>query len=423
LKLLNYTLSYLSVALLFVIGAWAFIFYINMLDEIYDSIDDGLENSKLLIINKVQSDSSLLRKTDFLESNYAIQKISPKNAFGFRDVYFDSTLYMQNERDYEPVRILKTAFRTADERYYQLIVVSSMVEEDDLIEDLLYSVIVLYAILLISILLINNLLLKKLWRPFYDTLDKLKKFNLDGHIKNFKGAKSKVSEFNILNDTITSLLQRTIRTFTSQKQFIENAAHELQTPLAISINKLELLIERDSFSDGQMEELVSIAQTLERLTRLNKTLLLLSRIENRQFPEADSIRFNELAERVVAQFSDFSEFKSVSVSIYHEGTLIQKMNPDLAEILLSNLVKNAITHNRENGSVVMKIGPSSISIENSSALPALDEKKVFERFHKNSIEKTSTGLGLSIVRSIADYYGLKVNYKYDRVHLFSIQFS
>ena len=424
MKLLNYTLSYLSVVLLAVIGVWAFIFYVNMLDEIYDSIDDGLENSKLLIINKVASDSSLLYKTDFLESNYAIHKIAEEKAHGFRDVYFDSAFYMENEKDFEPVRILKTAFRTTDGAYYQLMVASSMVEEDDLIEDLLYSVINLYLIVMVSILIINNFLLKKLWRPFYDTLDRLKRFNLDSNTKSFKTERSNVNEFNALNDTLTSLLERTIKTFSSQKQFIENAAHELQTPLAISINKLELLIEKNALPDSQMQELASIAKSLERLTKLNKTLLLLSKIDNRQFPDEQSVNFNELATHVVEQFSDFAEFKSVKITIKQEGQgrLIYKMNAELAEILLSNLVKNAITHNHEGGTVVVTINSNSLSVVNTSEAPALDKAKVFERFYKNSHEKTSTGLGLAIVKSIADYYGLVIAYTYDKVHIFSVQF-
>jgi signal transduction histidine kinase len=426
LKLLNYTLSYLSVALLAVMGVWAFIFYLNMLDEIYDSIDDGLENSKLLVINKVTSDTSLLYKTDFLESNYAIHKVDEIKARDFRDVYFDSTFYMQNEKDYEPVRILKTAFRAHDGAYYQLMVASSMVEEDDLIEDLLYSVISLYLIVMVSILLINNFLLKTLWQPFYDTLERLKHFNLDGQTKDFKTARSTVNEFNALNDTITALLERTVKTFSNQKQFIENAAHELQTPLAISINKLELLIEKNALPDIQMQELASIAKSLERLAKLNKTLLLLSKIDNRQFPDEQPVNFNELSTHVANQFSDFAEFKSVKVTIRQEGDggrLIYPMNAELAEILLSNLLRNAITHNHEGGAVVVTIKSSLLSIVNTSDAPALDNAKVFERFYKNSSEKASTGLGLAIVKSIADYYGLRIAYTYNKAHIFSVQFN
>jgi signal transduction histidine kinase len=421
LKLLNHTLSYLAVALLLVIGVWALIFYFNMLDEIYDSIDDGLANSKILVIQKVHEDSTLIHKTDFLESNYAIREIPSERAHDFKDQYFDSALYMQNENDYEPVRILRTAFRR-QAKYYELQIVSSMVEEDDLIEDLVYALIWLYVFLLGSILMINNVLLKKIWKPFYKLLDNLKTFKL-GSRERFDPVKTNVDEFNSLNETIESLLQRTITTFNNQKHFIENAAHELQTPLAISLNKLELLNETENISEDQMKEVGSVIQSLERLTRLNKTLLLLSKIENRQFPEEMLVDFNALADRLTAAFSDVAEFKDVRLSTIHEGKLTQKMNPDLAEILFSNLIKNAIVHNYPGGVVAVKMTNATASVENSSKSAALDEKQIFQRFYKNSDTNTSTGLGLAIVKSILDYYGFKVTYSFAGAHLFTINFS
>src|SRR5688572_6208852 len=383
--------------MLVVIGVWAFVFYINMLDEIYDSIDDGLGNSKILIIEKVKTDSTLIYKTDFMESNYAIHEISETRAANFRDIYMDSVLYMLNESDYEPVRILKTAFRAENGKYYLLQIVSSMVEEDDLIADLLYASILLYVILIASILIINNVLLRRIWKPFYNILAKLKGFRLESD-QSFPAIKTNVTEFNDLNETVSDLLQRTINTFNSQKQFIENASHELQTPLAISINKLELMAEKNSFTDEQLHELSSVVQSLERLTRLNKTLLLLSKIENRQFTDEIPIDFNELAERVAAAFSDLADFKSVTISVSQEETLKYAMNTELAEIMLTNLLKNAIVHNQDGGTVAVKVNGSGISIENSSDTPRLDESQIFQRFYKISSSKSSTGLGLAIVK-------------------------
>lgn len=423
MKLLNYTLSYLSIALLVVVGVWAVIFYINMLDEIYDSIDDGLENSKILIIRKVESDTTLIHKTEFLESNYAIHEITDNHVLHSRDIYMDSTLYMQNEKDYEPVRMLKTVFRASNGKYYELQIVSSMVEEDDLIEDLFYAIVWLYIVLLASVLIINNVLLRKVWKPFYTILDKLKNFRL-GSNESFYAEKTTVSEFNILNETVSSLLQRNIAIFNSQKQFIENASHELQTPLAISINKLELLAEKNSLSGDQLQEISAIIESLERLTRLNKTLLLLSRIENRQFPQETTVNFNELALRLASAFGDLSEFKSVKISVEQPGMCIYTLNTELAEILLSNLVKNAILHNYPAGSVTITINTAGISISNTSHTGALDPSHIFDRFYKNSAAKNSTGLGLSIVKSIADYYGYTIHYTYtNQQHTFSIQFS
>ncbi|MBT1696951.1 HAMP domain-containing histidine kinase [Fulvivirgaceae bacterium PWU4] len=421
MKLLNHTLSYLAVMLLVVIGAWATIFYVNMLDEIQDSIDDGLENSKLLIIDKVKEDTILLHKTDFMESNYAIHAITEETARNYHEAYLDSTLYMQNEEDNEPVRILKTAFRATNGKYYELQIVSSMVEEDDLIEDLFFAILWLYVALLASVLIINNLLLRRIWKPFYHALDNLERFK-PGSQESFTPVSSNVNEFSSLNKTIASLLQRTTETFNSQKQFIENAAHELQTPLAISINKLELLTEKNTLTEDQLHEIGAVINNLERLTRLNKTLLLLSRIENRQFPEVHSIDFNALVNRLVTLFTDLAEFKSVKITVIDKGTLSGNMNAELAEILVSNLLKNAITHNYPGGFVEVTVDGTGLSVANSSGSAALDATQVFKRFYKNSPEKNSSGLGLAIVKSIADYYQLSVGYTHNGRHQFTIRF-
>ena len=136
MKLLNYTLKSLSISLFFALGVWATIFYFTMLDEIYDSIDDGLENYKMLIINKAEVDHTVLQKNAFNESNYEVKKIPKERALVTKDIYCDSLIYTLNEKDYEPVRVLTTAFENGG-KYYQLTVMSSMVEEDDLVENLL----------------------------------------------------------------------------------------------------------------------------------------------------------------------------------------------------------------------------------------------------------------------------------------------
>lgn len=421
MKLQSYTLQYLSIALLVVIGVWAAVFYVNMLDEIYDSIDDGLDNSRLLIINKMHTDSSIIHKSEFMESNYAIREVSPDDALPQRDVYYDTTFYMENEKDFEPVRILRTAFLADNGRYYELKVASSMVEEDDLISDLLFALVWLYLILLASVLLINNVLLKKIWKPFNDTLARLRSFHLGKH-ENFSVTPTKVEEFNELNETVTTLLERTVHAYHSQKQFIENAAHELQTPLAISVNKLELFAEKNTLSDSQMTELSSVIESLERLTRLNKTLLLLSRIENRQFPESESVNFNDLVHRLTSVFKDISEFKQVSVDIQERGTCVSSMNNELAGIMISNLLKNAISHNHPSGIVQIIVTDQEISIANTGEVQPLDPEKIFGRFYKQSSSSASTGLGLAIVKSIADYYNIQVRYSFDGRHVFTLRF-
>ena len=421
MKLLNYTTSYLSISFLIVISIWATIFYYAMLDEIYDSIDDGLDNQKGLVIQKAARDSTLLNKKGFEESDYSIIRIPAKKATTFNDVYIDTSMYMQNEKSFEPVRMLKTVF-IQDGRYYQLQIVTSMVEEDDLIEELLYALLWLYLGMIITILVLNNFLLKRIWRPFYRLLTTLKNFRLEDPLP-IKYESTKVDEFKLLNETIQKLLQSNVDTYTSQMHFIENASHELQTPLAISINKLERLAEYNNFSKEELALLASALNNLERLTRLNRALLLLSKIENRQFSIELEINMNTLIRKIVEDFSDQLSYSSLAINVDEQESCIIKMNEDLAVVMVTNLIKNAIVHNHPNGFINITITKKSLVIVNSGIEKALNVKQLFNRFYKQQPSDTSTGLGLAIVKAITDLYQFKLSYSYNNRHIIHVIFS
>ena len=419
MKVLNYTTSYLAVVLLLLISIWATIFYYAMLDEIYDSIDDGLDNQKGLIIQKAAFDSTVFNRQQFDEGDYAIQEMSAQGALHFREQYIDTLMYMQNEKEYEPVRMLKTVFRHQD-KYYGMQIITSMVEEDDLISELFYALLWLYGGLLISILLVNNFLLKRIWKPFYHLLNQLKNFRLEKGF-NITMEKTNIDEFRLLQQTVQQLLQHNIDTYTSQKHFIENASHELQTPLAISINKLEALAESPTLTEKDLSLLGSTLQNLERLTRLNKSLLLLSRIENKQFGQTEAVDMGALVQKAADDWAEQLAFYNIQLNITAPETLIVNMNPDLAAILVNNLVKNSIVHNEKGGFVQIMINKQLLVIENSGNQEPLDEKTLFTRFNAGT-SGTSTGLGLAIVKAIADLYHFNIRYTYRQKHTFTISF-
>ena len=421
MKLLNYTSGYFAAILLVVISIWAGIFYYSMLDEIYDSIDDGLDNQKGLIIQKAATDTLVLNKRDFEESDYAIRQISPFLATEYYDIYIDTMMYMENERSEEPVRMLKTVFMQ-NGRYFQLQVITSMVEEDDLVKQLFYSLLWLYGGLVVSIVVLNNVLLKRIWRPFYHLLRQLKHFRLDKATK-IETPQTDVDEFRMLNDTVRKLLERNIETYTSQKHFIENASHELQTPLAICISKLETLAEQPGFSEEQLALLSSALDNLDRLTRLNKSLLLLSKIENKQFSDVEVVNVNELVNKVVSDFSDQTFYNQLTVTIEEESICRQKMNAGLALVLVTNLVKNAIIHNKPGGTVHILLHSNSLTVENTGASKPLDDQKIFMRFHSEKPSALSTGLGLALVKAIAHLYQFEISYSFNENHKLTVKFS
>lgn len=419
MKLLNQSLVYLSIPIFIIVSLWAVVFYFSMLREIHDSIDDGLDNYKLLILQKSKIDASILSKTEFGESNYAIRKIDPAESIS-TDVYQDTLMYMLNEQEMEPVRMLTTTFQY-NEAHYKLKVISSMVEEDDQIRNLFWAGILLYVLLLASITIIDNIVLQKLWRPFYSFLEQLKKFRIDKK-NTIPEMKTKIREFVELKKATDTLINRTLGAYDHQKQFIGNAAHELQTPLAIITNKLELLLEENRLNDADAETIAQVMQTATRLIQLNKSLLLLSKIENKQFFDNQRLYLNQLVHQVVAEVEDFRLFKNIALTIEEKEQVAVNMDPHLAYILIANLIKNAIFHNIENGQIRLIIKHRTLIINNTSSAGKLDEQKMFKRFYRAKSTKKSTGLGLPIVQAICNLYHFPISYSYSHEHSFRITF-
>ncbi len=424
MKLLNQSLLYSSIPIFIVISIWAVVFYSNMLDEIYDSIDDGLDNYKLLIIQKSKRDTVVLHKSEFDESNYAVKEVPASLAINIKDVYSDTLMYMLNEEEMEPVRMLTTAFRHQD-TYYELKVISSMVEEDDQIANLTKAAIGLYVLLLLSIILINNFVLQKLWKPFYELLEYLKSFRIDKD-QTIPQIKTQTQEFIELRNAADTLISHSVEIFNHQKLFIENAAHELQTPLAVITNKLELLLEENNLTDADAQTIFQVMQTTARLVQYNKTLLLLSKIENKQFSNNHPLFLNEIVHQVVTELEDFAQFKNIKLTIEETTWVEVNMDPYLANILVSNLLRNAIFHNVKNGHVLLRIEIGSLTVSNTSKNKKLEESKIYERYYKTKItdKSKSTGLGLPIVQAICNLYAFKIKYAYNaNHHSFTVKFT
>jgi len=420
MKLLNHTTKYLSLLLLPLITLWAIAFYYAMLDEIYDSLDDGLENQKILLQRRISHSPSIINNTDFNGHAYTFRPISKSVFENFKESYRDTLMYMYNEDDYEPVRIFESTLKH-EQNFYKLKIITSMVEEDDLISDMVKYLIILYVLLVISILILNNILLKKIWKPFYYSIAQLKNFKIEKENK-IKTKPSSIDEFILLNKTITKLIKKSSDSYTEQKHFIENASHELQTPLAISINKLELFIENNSLNEDQIKALASVLDNLNRLTRLNRSLLLLSKIENKQFLAEEVVDFSQLTSQILEDFEDLITHKSISVNFDTSSDLEITMNKDLAIVLLTNFIKNAIVHGNSHSVIHIQTKSKLWSITNFGQPNALDQTEIFARFKKVGSNKKSTGLGLAINKAIATKYNLELTYSYNDAHIFSIHF-
>ncbi len=415
-----YTIKYLIVVLLLIIAVWAALFYAFILDEVYDNVDDGLKNRKIQLIKAAYQDEKLLENTDFAFNEFKIVPVSEAD-YNNRNKFYNRTYYMEYDDDDEPYRVLETGFKDQFGGYRKLTIRTSTVEEDELIYDLSIALVVLYFFLVVSILFINGFLLNKAMRPFYKILDKLKKYQF-GVTSPPIAETYKISEFGELNVEIDEMIERNELAFHQQKQFIENASHELQTPLAIVINKIDLLIQNEELEEKSLNSFVEVKNDLLRMVAINKSLLMLSKIDNSQFNKVQIVNFNEMINDLLKEYEDFIEFKHIDVNVLEKENFVSDFNPDLANILLSNLLKNAVKYNNEKGNINIIIDKDQIIFQNSGSKKSLDKAKVFNRFYKQSSDHTSTGLGLSIIISIIKQYpNWNISYEFEEgMHYFII---
>lgn len=421
-SLKTYTNRYLVIAILAIIAIWALLFYAVLMDEVYDNIDDGLKNQKIEIIRQAYDDPDIIiNSKEFGINQFRIMSATPGDVID-RNHFYNQLIYMPYDEEEEPYRILRTGFYTRNGTPYKLEIRTSTVEEDDFLINLAFSLSVLYVVIALSIILINYIVLTKALQPFKRILTGLRNYRF-GNIKSFSPVNSQVKEFEDLNTHIIHMINRNEQIFEQQKRFIENASHELQTPLAVTISKLDLLMDDQLLEEGPLSKIAEAKQSLLRLVGLNKSLLTLSRIENRQYHQAEEVNFTTLIKQLLDDFLDLMEFKDLRVELVEKEPFIIDYSGDLALILLSNLLRNAIKYNIKGGLLQIYIWRDKIDIGNTSSGEALNPNYIFDRFHKGAQDSHSNGLGLSIVRSIVENYpSIEVSYLYKtNLHIFSLQ--
>ena len=421
MKLLSYTYRKLALLLFLLMAVWGVLFYYAIIDEVVDETDDTLENYGEILMESALHDPSILETEGSLMSFYKFTPISEEEGRHYRQVFYDATVYIELEDEDEPVRVMCTAFRMPDGQYYELKLMISILERDDMVEAMLWYLGALFLLFLICTSIGIQLVLKGVFRPLHRLLDWLHCIQPGKEVPPLDNP-TKIREFRQLSDAALDMGNRSYKAYEEQKQFIENASHELQTPLAIVRGKVELLAESEGMTEQQMEQLDEIYATLGRAVKLNKSLLLLSRIENGQYTEMEDVSVDEILDELLPDLMDIYEHKQGRlIRKREEQPFIIRCNHSLAQILVSNLVKNSLLHNREGGELQVLTTPTSLVIKNTGDVP-LDGEKLFRRFyHGMDGKKDSTGLGLAIARSIALSSSLKLTYEWqDGMHTFRL---
>lgn len=421
MKLIYYVLIRISLVLTVVLTGWAIFFYFALMDEVNDEVDDSLEDYSETIIIRSLAGEELPSQNTASNNQYFLREVTREYAASHEDiVYKDSMVYIPEKDETEPARILTTIFKDDGEKYFELTVATPSIEKDDLKDSITGWIGFLYLTLLVTIILINVWVFYRNMRPLYVLLHWLDKYSIGKKNEPLQNV-TPVSEFRKLNEAAMRYAERSERMFDQQKQFIGNASHEMQTPLAICRNRLEMLMEDENLSESQLEELMKTHHTLEHITKLNKSLLLLSKIENGQFADTTRVEVNTLLKQYLADYEEVYEYRNITVETHEKGTFVLVMNETLAVVLLTNLLKNAFVHNVDGGRIRIVITPQGITFCNTGREEPLDAQRIFERFYQGKKKEGSTGLGLAIADTICKMQAVKLHYYYkEGEHCFEI---
>lgn len=403
-NLLNRTLFVLIFSSLTIVGCTSALQFFWIKYKIENRVDKRLLKEKAYIkeqIKDIQPSTGFSYNTHrasvkFLENSKSITN----------DTIYNGIVIEDNEK--VNYRILNT-FVTVGSQEYKVEIRKEIEETNTFIESLYFTYLITLVLVILMFILFKYFLLKNTWLPFFKTLNILKNSDLQNNLVVFS-SQVKIKEFRDLNIELTFLAQKIYDEFQSQKKFIENLNHELMTPLAIIRAKLELIVQSENLKENDLKLVSDIFISIDRLTKLNKSLILISKIENNQFEEMEEVSVIKCINEVLDSFEDQIRVQEIKLRTEMETDIILEVNEMLIFVLLSNLIKNSIFHNLEIGGVIeISVKDNEVIIANTGKNHNL-KNDIFERFQTAKKSENSIGLGLSIVKRICELYGFSIRY-------------
>tara|TARA_B100002049_G_scaffold215633_1_gene181090 strand:- start:7683 stop:8957 length:1275 start_codon:yes stop_codon:yes gene_type:complete len=424
MKLLSYTSRTQLLIFLLLFGVFSALFYLVLRWNIMQNVDEVLYNRKMNLLayiekypeTNIEQDNPL---DDFIF--HPVSKTSYQKNVPNPEKYTDTLIYEPTDVELDEYRKL-ISYVELNGGYYKLEVVKPHLEANEVINTIAITLSGLFFGLAICVYFSNKMLSKRIWLPFHEMLDKLEHYSVDKE-RLPKFPNSKIREFQLLNTALTALTLKNKEVFDNQKQFIGDASHEMQTPLSIIQSKLEALVGQTQLSEKQSDILEGILGSTQRLKKLNKTLLLLAKIENNQFLTTEEVNVDEIIGTSLEFYEEQKETFNIKTEIDIRNGVIIQGNRLLIEVLIQNLLKNAFMHNVKDGKVSIKLDGKQLEVANTGSQKGINKEKLFQRFYKSSNNPDSWGLGLAIAHKIADKGDWELTYSHNNTqHTFTVHF-
>ena len=404
-------LNITATILIFIIGSCSFYFLLNFI--LIRELDEELQSEQQEIVTFVNLHNALpeIIRTKNQSTSYTLtdKKTDPL----FRSIK------NSHDKEEESQRELQFTIE-AGGKYYLVLVDKPLEETESLLQVIIGVTIAVIALILLACYLINRTVIRKLWKPFYRTIDQVKNYHL---ADTFSLENTGIEEFSLLNRSINEMIERIQHDYNSLKNFTGQAAHEMQTPLAIIRTKLDMLIQNEPLLQRNAQGITDIERGVQRLSRLHQSLLLLTKVENKQFTLNEPVDIDKIIKDKSSEYTEIMEEMHLALTLKLEPTTILFHN-HLADILVNNIINNATRYNKEGGNVTLELQNKTLTISNTSPNKQLDTVKLFKPFYRDNNMQDGTGLGLSIVKQICDTAGYSIWYQYTAdQHIFTITFN
>lgn len=383
---------------------------------IHQSTDQILYEYKTRIENYVALNDTMIEFTTSVIQPQRVEQriINPTDNYplGIKD----TLLYNENSGAFLPYRQLYFTIEYKN-RLHLVDVNQQTFEFGDLLYVLIGSILALFLLFFVFTYLVDFYLKKKVWSPFNDTLEKLDDYDLEIG-RNLSLTNSGIKEFDKLNEVVNKMVGKINSDYENTKNFSEDISHEMQTPLAIIKSRIDIIRQQHTLDKDSIVSLSVISNAVSRLSNLNKSLLLLTKIRNDQFQDIVKVNVKQVITDFLENIEELIEAKAITVDIACDDLFID-MDLTLSDILISNLLVNAIRHNTNEGFVKIQLSDDKLIIENS-CLPQENKGNLFDRMVSNK-SKDSIGLGLNLVKSICDKNGFDVSYSFPMDRVFRIE--
>lgn len=409
MKLLTVTNRYFlfSQSIFYLVAGLVLFYAISYnLDE---ELDEQLRSEKLHFAKTIEPLDSLNDTSLTFFNNLSVRNIP----FGttMETQLYDSMMYDAAQKEMIPNRLIRFQAQTKLANYV-VVFRESKIETEDLFYSIFITLMFVFSLFCVILYLSNSYLNRKIWSPFLNTISQIKKLNINDPDVSLKFKGSRVEELNELNVSLQKMIERIKSDFLRMKEFSENAAHELQTPLSIIRSKLESLLQSEKLNNEDAHLIYQALENTVRLSKLNQSLLLLTKIENHQFEQKQHVLFSTVFDKYLSIFTETIEQKSLTIERNRPEEFVFDINPMLSDVLISNLLSNAIKHNVDRGYVRIFLEKEGFEVINTGEVPSCSTDLLFHRFKKGDQSPEHLGLGLALVKNIVETNGLEITYTY-----------